>query len=369
MFRILRRSGVAQEDHPGISTQADSEETTFHKDSTPLGELWAGRELGERDFLASDEDMTELLRAMISVCPGKANSGAIANALGSGIEESWVLTNLLCRYLTRNIMSAGDGGMTKILCGEGDHVGFNCSVIIQNVILAQRGSDELRPICTAGVPSVFIKCLIRLHSAAFLAESGRKRDGQGFELQKTKTALHWVLEVLRHVCQDPCCVEDLVRLDSIKGLINLASLGTMVTGETEVDMDATDKVFELPFSKSIELHAADILSKLIVSGASLLLTQHMHQNSLLQLLGEAMKRAVLHSESRPYMFGVRISSRILLQVVQYLLCSHFSTQSPPAGWRDCLHSWGHGVPRRCQSLSTDGIAGSLYFEALQLSLL
>ena len=259
--------------------------------------------------------------------------------------------------------------MTKILCGEGDHVGFNCSVIIQNVILAQRGSDELRPICTAGVPSVFIKCLIRLHSAAFLAESGRKRDGQGFELQKTKTALHWVLEVLRHVCQDPCCVEDLVRLDSIKGLINLASLGTMVTGETEVDMDATDKVFELPFSKSIELHAADILSKLIVSGASLLLTQHMHQNSLLQLLGEAMKRAVLHSESRPYMFGVRISSRILLQVVQYLLCSHFSTQSPPAGWRDCLHSWGHGVPRRCQSLSTDGIAGSLYFEALQLSLL
>jgi hypothetical protein len=306
--------------HNPTAPQQEPEPDQEHHDSTPLAQLWAERELGERDFLASDEDMAELLRAMSSLCPGKACSKDIANALASGVEESWCFTNLLCRYLTRNILSAGDGGMTKILCGDGEQVGFNCSVIIQNVILAQKGSDELRPICTAGVPSAFIKCLIRLHSAAFLAESGRKRDGQGFDLQKTKTALHWVLEVLRHVCQDPSCVEDLVRLDSIAGLVNLAALGTTLSVDTDVDMDTTDKFFELPFSKSIELHAADILSKLIVSGASLLLTQHMHQNSLLQKLADIMRRAILLAECKPYMFGIRISSRILLQVCYSTIC-------------------------------------------------
>ena len=316
MFRILRRSGVPHEEeaHHTSNVQEETASAADSRDLTPLGKLWAERELGERDFLASDDDMTELLRAMSALCPGKASSNAIAAALGSGVEESWCFTNLLCRYLTRNILSAGDGGMTKILCGEGEQVGFNCALIIQNVILAQKGSDELRPVCTAGIPSAFIKCLIRLHSAAFLAESGRKRDGQGFDLQKTKTALHWVLEVLRHVCQDPCCVEDLVRLDSVTGLVNLAATGTTVTGDHDVDMDLTDKIFELPFSKSIELHAADILSKLVVSGASLLLTQHMHQNSLLQKLADMMTRAILLSESKPYMFGIRINSRILLQV-------------------------------------------------------
>jgi hypothetical protein len=317
MFRILRRSGVAQE-HPPQSIDANEPVIDEnHRSNTPLGDLWADRELGERDFLASDDDMAELLRAMSAVCPDKASSAAISQALGSTLEESWCFTNILCRYLTRNILSAGDGGMIKLLSGGGGGVvDANCAVIIKSVILAQKGSDDLRPICTAGVPSAFIKCLIRIHSIAFLAESGRKHDGQGFDSQKNASALYMVLEVLRHVCQEPCCVEDLVRLDAVAGLVNLAALGTCISGPIDVDMDTTDKVFELPVSKSIELHAAEILSKLVVSGASLLLTQHMHEHSLLQMLADVMRRAIFQSESKPYMFGIRISSRILLQVAK-----------------------------------------------------
>jgi hypothetical protein len=315
MFRILRRSGV-DEHPPQPIRQPEPVVDETHRINTPLGELWADRELGERDFLASDDDMAELLRAMSAVCSDKASSAAIANALGSALEEAWCFTNILCRYLTRNILSAGDGGMIKLLAGvDGGVVGANCSVIIKHVILAQKGVDDLRPICTAGVPSAFIKCLVRIHSIAFLAESGRKHDGQGFDSQKNISALYSVLEVLRHVCQEPCCVDDLVRLDAVAGLVNLAALGTCVSGPIDVDMDTTDKVFELPVSKSIELHAAEILSKLIVSGASLLLTKHMHEHSLLQMLADVMRRAIFQTESKPYMFGIRIASRILLQVV------------------------------------------------------
>jgi hypothetical protein len=316
MFRILRRSG-AHEEHPAQPiNQADPAVEENHRGSTPLGDLWADRELGERDFLASDDDMAELLQAMSTACPDKASSAAIALALGSTLEESWCFTNILCRYLTRNILSAGDGGMIKLLSkGGGGVVGANCAVIIKSVILAQKGSDDLRPICTAGVPSAFVKCLIRIHSIAFLAESGRKHDGEGFDSQKNLSALYSVLEVLRHVCQEPCCVEDLVRLDAVSGLVNLAALGTRVSGPIDVDMDTTDKVFELPVSKSIELHAAEILSKLVVSGASLQLTKHIHEHSLLQTLADVMRQAIFQSDSRPYMFGIRIASRILLQVV------------------------------------------------------
>eukprot|EP00292_Cryptomonas_paramecium_P001722 CAMPEP_0113674852 /NCGR_PEP_ID=MMETSP0038_2-20120614/7674_1 /TAXON_ID=2898 /ORGANISM="Cryptomonas paramecium" /LENGTH=941 /DNA_ID=CAMNT_0000591529 /DNA_START=55 /DNA_END=2876 /DNA_ORIENTATION=- /assembly_acc=CAM_ASM_000170 len=305
MFRVFTKT----QPPPEPPVQADSH-AQAQSPSASLAELWAERELGEKDFVSSDEDMDELLQALSVLCPSKASSSDLSNALGSR-EESWCFTNILCRYLTRNLLSAGDNSLTKILCGDEGIVGKNCAIIITKVVLGQSGPDDLRPICTAGVPSTFIKSLVRLRSTAFLAESGRKREGEGFDMRKTQTALYWVLEVLRHVCQESCCTEDLVRFDAIRSLVSLSAAATFIN--SDVDLDTSDTVFELQFSKSIELHAADVLSRLIVQGSSKLLTEYFHQNRILAMLAEPMSRAIVQSDTKPFMFGFRIALRLLLQ--------------------------------------------------------
>jgi hypothetical protein len=87
---------------------------------------------------------------------------------------------MLCRYLTRQISNEDDSYVVRIFSSdEGGAASRNCRIISGIVIPGLKSSDDLQPVCEAGVPSRAVKLLLRMQTMAVIIETGRTSNRSG----------------------------------------------------------------------------------------------------------------------------------------------------------------------------------------------
>jgi len=293
-----------------------------------LGKLWEEGTTGKRDFLLKDNDITELVSTFHQTFPNGASKEEIQKSLGGLAENAQsnahALILMFCRYLTRQISNEDDAYVVRLFSGakndEQGAVPGNCRIISSVIIPALKTSEELQPVCEAGVPSRMVKLMLRMQTMAVLIESGRssksERSGRApLETDEISKALNVVVRIMRHVCggvgsdqqqEDSdctphvniCAVEDLVRGDAIRSLIGLVARAA--------------KPYSTGISRWIEVHAVDVLLTVVRHGMCRCLADHMRENDLLQPVVEALVTH-LDADDTPNFLGVIGLFKVLLQ--------------------------------------------------------